>query len=110
MLKGIKMATSLTSIFLSLIALNACQTPAFGLVSDPGIVSQLMEKRRGLLTREATLLRDQDDLLRRIDDLRRNKEKDNQAQLNELCRKSDAKYWELRQVRFDLQDVETRLM
>ena len=93
---------------LPMVALN-CQ-PAQAIISDPGVIDQLQKRRAALQTREFYLMRDTDDLLRKKEDIRRNNDADSSWQLNEVCRKIDAKAWELQQVRLDIRDVTFRLL
>ena len=78
--------------------------------SDPVVFDQLQTRRRALLTRESNLMRDQDDLFKRMEDLKRRQDADAANQLNEVCRRVDTKSWELRQVRQDIREVDTRLL
>ena len=93
---------------LPMVALN-CQ-PAQAITNDPGVIDQLQKRRAALQTREFYLMRDTDDLLRKKEDIRRNNNADAPWQLNEVCRKIDAKAWELQQVRLDIRDVTFRLL
>ncbi len=71
---------------LAMVALN-CQ-PAQAIVSDPGYIDQLQNRKRALQTREFYLMRDTDDLLRRKEDLKQKTDSDSVWQLNEVCRKN----------------------
>lgn len=111
MFTGIKVKTIVLGLILASTGASALiETPALGFIADPSIVGQLNDRRRFLLTREFILMRDYDDLLRRIDDLKRRGDADSQRQLNELCSKSDSKFTELRRVRLDIRDIDYRLM
>jgi hypothetical protein len=93
---------------LAMVALN-CQ-PAQAIVSDPGYIDQLQNRKRALQTREFYLMRDTDDLLKRKEDLKQKTDSDSVWQLNEVCRKIDLKSWDLQQVRLDIRDVNLRLL
>lgn len=92
----------------AMVALNS--QPAQAIVSDPGVLDQLFARKRALQTREYYLLRDTDDLMRRKEDLKRRYDSDSVWQLNDVCRRIDAKNWDLQQVRLDIRDVNMRLL
>lgn len=83
--------------------------PAQAMITDPGVIDQLQNRKRALQAREFYLIRDQDDLLRKREEIKRDPNADS-WQLNEVCRKIDNKTWELQQVRLDIRDVNTRLL
>ena len=91
-----------------MVALNS--QPAHAFVNDPGVIDQLLSSKRALQTREYYLMRDTDDLLRRKEDLKRRNDSDSVWQFNDVCRKIDAKTWDLQQVRLDIRDVNIRLL
>lgn len=92
----------------AMVALNS--QPAQAIVNDPGVIDQLLNRKRALQTREYFLMRDTDDLLRRKEDLKRRNDTDSVWQLNEVCRKIDTKNWDLQQVRLDIREVNLRLL
>lgn len=90
------------------VALNS--QPAQAIVNDPGVIDQLLTRKRALQTREYFLMRDTDDLMRRKEDLKRRNDSDAVWQLNEVCRKIDTKNWDLQQIRLDIREVNLRLL
>lgn len=92
----------------AMVALNS--QPAQAIVNDPGVIDQLLTRKRALQSREYFLMRDTDDLMRRKEDLKRRNDSDAVWQLNEVCRKIDSKNWDLQQVRLDIREVNLRLL
>ncbi len=106
--KQIVLALVATIALPAMVALNS--QPAQAIVTDPGVIDQLQNRKRALQTREYYLMRDTDDLLRRKEDLKQKSDSDAVWQLNDVCRKIDLKSWDLQQVRLDIRDVNTRLL
>ena len=85
--------------------------PAEAITLEPGLVRQLQDARGQLLRRENQLLRDQDDLRKQLDDLRkRNDGNVLSGTINELAKRLDKNYADLRQTRTAIRDVETNLL
>jgi hypothetical protein len=80
-------------------------------MTDPYVVDQLLDARGRLLRQENQLLRDQDDLKRQLDDLkRRNNGNTLSGTINELAKRLDRTYADLRRTRTAIRDVESNLL
>lgn len=110
-MKTINQLTALSLIALTALAVNLSSQPASAYVTDPTAISMLQNSRKDLLVRESKLMRDQDDLNRQINDL---KKSDNDPQvryaINDLCQKLDSKYAQLQRTRWELKQIEQSLM
>ncbi|HEY9775910.1 MAG TPA: hypothetical protein V6C81_19260 [Planktothrix sp.] len=109
MKKTIISSMMLLTISMSL-SLGLAQQPASALVSDPTTIDRLQDERNDLLIQESRQLRDQDDLNRQIDTLKRVNDPRNRFLLNDLSQKRDIKFNQLQQTRYDLREIEQALM
>jgi hypothetical protein len=109
MKKMIISSMMLLTIAMSL-SMGLAQQPALALVSDPTIIDRLQDQRNDLLIQESQLLRDQDDLNRQIDTLKRINDPRSRYLLNDMCQRRDIKFNQLRQTRWDLQEIEQALL
>jgi len=98
------------AIILPAVVALESQPAQAAIITDPGVIDQLQNRKRALQTREYFLMRDTDDLLRRRDELKQKDDSDSVWQLNDICRKIDAKSWDLQRVRLDIRDVNLRLL
>jgi len=109
--KNIKKAIlAMVAVVLPAAVALTSQPAQASIITDPGVIDQLQNRKRALQTREYYLMRDTDDLLRRRDELKQKNDSDSVWQLNEVCRKLDAKSWDLQQIRLDIRDVNLRLL
>ncbi len=80
-------------------------------MTEPYVVDQLQDRRGQLLRRENQLLKDQDDLKRQLDDLRRRNDGNTLAgTINEVAKRLDRNYADLRQTQTAIRDVERNLL
>ena len=95
----------------SLGLLTVLQQPAFAIITDPGAYAKLHTMRQTLILRQNQLRRDQDDIARDLDDLKsRNTERQYDQTIDQLSRKLDDKYFQLKQTQSDLRDVERMMI
>jgi len=80
-------------------------------MTEPYVVDQLQDRRGQLLRKENQLLKDQDDLRRQLDDLRRRNDGNTLAgTINEVAKRLDRNYADLRQTQTAIRDVERNLL
>ena len=108
--KTIKQTTSkIVLIAIAIISLSPVfmATEAHAGMTDPYVVNQLQDSRSQLLRKETQLLRDQDDLKRQLDDMKRRNDGNVLASsINDLTRRLDKTYSDLRQTQTAIRDVE----
>lgn len=100
---------SITAMAVAMVVLQAA-CPAQAVSNDPTVAVQLQQTRSSLIVKERDLLRDYDDLNRQINDLMRRNDRSFNSRIDELSRKANDKFGDIRQVRLDLRDVETKLL
>ena len=93
---------------LVLIALTAPSAKA--VVADSNIYSQYQNVRFKLLNKEQRLQREFDGMQKVIDDLRKANDKSLEPQINDLSRTLDGAYYNLRQVRMDIKDLDSKML
>lgn len=91
-------------------ALSVQALPAKAVVYDAGAVRQLQDRRGALKSKESNLLLDYDDIRKQIDDLSKRNDPSLDRRIDDLQRKLDSTYAKLQQVRFDLRDVDIKLI
>ena len=91
--------------------LTVMQQPAFAIITDPSAYAKLQNMRQSLIVRQNQLRKDQDDIARDLDDLKaRNTDRQFDQSIDQLSRKLDDKYFQLKQTQSDLRDVERMMI
>lgn len=93
---------------LVLIALSAPSAKA--VVADSTVYSQYQNVRFRLLNKEQRLQRDYDQMQKRLDDLMKANDKNLDPQINDLSRSLDSTYYNLRKVRMDIKDLDSKML
>ncbi|MBS1994327.1 MAG: hypothetical protein JSS86_09865 [Cyanobacteria bacterium SZAS LIN-2] len=105
-------STKIALATLMIISLSpVCATSAIAGMTDAKIVDQLQDAKSRLLRKEYQLLRDQDDLKRQLDDLKRRNDGNVLAgTIDDVARRLDKTYADLRQTRIAISDVSRSLL
>ena len=94
---------------LTIISLSSLAAPsADAMARDPRILGRLQDQRNVLLIQERQLLEDYDDLQKQIRDVQQRNQ--DPKVVDQLCRQLDAKFSDLKQIQYDIKNVDSRLM
>lgn len=103
-----KLITATITIVLG--GLILLQSPAMAAV-DPGVYSNLKNRRDALVAKENDLLRNRDNLYRITDDLsRRNENQQFNSTLDRLKKELDYNFQDLQKTRADIRDIERAMV
>lgn len=93
---------------MTLISLTMSVAPSQAIVNDYSVFGKIQQEKNTLLNKEQRLLQDFDDLQRQLRDLQK-RDNDPRA-VDELCRDIDKKYVEVQDVRYNLRQLDLRLL
>lgn len=90
--------------------MSAAAPQAKAIVSESKFFAQYQNRKTELLVKERDLQQDLDDLQKEIDRLNLRKDRSLSGQINDLSRSLDGKYYDLRQVRDDIHELNLRML
>jgi hypothetical protein len=100
------MAMALATVAIQTIEAPSAQATA----GDHDYIGKLQVQRNSLLIKESNLSRDYNELNRDLTDLLKRNDRSLDGVIDDINRKINTKYNDLRQVRLDLRDVESRMI